>query len=332
MLALWHFHIEISSKCTLKCPRCPRQEVPNTLVNTELSLDFFQRNFTPEFIIKNVKKITFCGDDGDPIYAHDLIDVIKYFKSIKPVEFVIITNGSYKKPDWWRELASTLDENDSIHFSIDGYDDYSNNLYRINSDYKSIIDGLKTVREYSKCTIVWATIAFKFNENQLEFMKEMANKLGVDKFQLTKSTKFNANNNVYPINDPLQPSTKYISYSGRFERDVTDFTNRNKKVNEIALVNYELHKNKDLIPLCYVGNKGTYISAQGFLYPCCWVANRYSHNTEWHEISSNFDLNKRTLSEVLNDSFWNTEFTSFRWTECKSKCVKNTNIEYYTEW
>ena len=97
MLATWHFHIEISSKCTLQCPRCARQEVPNGLVNTELNLEFFKRNFTTEFILKNVEKITFCGDDGDPIYAHDLIPVIRYFKSIKPVEIVIVTNGSHKK-------------------------------------------------------------------------------------------------------------------------------------------------------------------------------------------------------------------------------------------
>ena len=56
-LALWHWHIEISSKCTLKCPRCPRQEVPDTLVSTELKLDFFKQNFPKEFILKNVEKL-----------------------------------------------------------------------------------------------------------------------------------------------------------------------------------------------------------------------------------------------------------------------------------
>ena len=56
-LATWHWHIEISSKCTLRCPRCARQEVPDTLVNTELDLEFFQRNFTPEFVKNNVEKI-----------------------------------------------------------------------------------------------------------------------------------------------------------------------------------------------------------------------------------------------------------------------------------
>ena len=54
MLATWHWHIEISSKCTLKCPRCARQEVPDGLVNTELSLEFFERNFTKEFILPSL--------------------------------------------------------------------------------------------------------------------------------------------------------------------------------------------------------------------------------------------------------------------------------------
>lgn len=146
MLATWHWHIEISSKCTLKCPRCARQEVPDGLVNTELSLEFFERNFTKEFILNNVEKISFCGDDGDPIYAHDLIPIVRHFKQYKDVEIVIVTNGSYKKESWWSELGSLLTEKDSVHFSIDGYDNNSNNLYRVNSDYESIITGLKTLR------------------------------------------------------------------------------------------------------------------------------------------------------------------------------------------
>jgi MoaA/NifB/PqqE/SkfB family radical SAM enzyme len=196
MLATWHFHIEVSSKCTLRCPRCARAEVPDSLINTELDLEFFKRNFTPEFVLANVEKITFCGDDGDPIYAHDLIPIIEYLKDIKPIEIVIITNGSHKKLDWWIQLGKLLDSNDSVHFSIDGYDNASNNLYRVNSDYESIIAGLQTLRATSRCQIVWAAIAFKFNEEKLDLMQEFARQLGVDRFQLTKSTKFGS---VYPF-------------------------------------------------------------------------------------------------------------------------------------
>jgi len=41
---LEHWHIELCSKCSLKCPRCSRQEVPEGLTNKDLSLEWFQNN------------------------------------------------------------------------------------------------------------------------------------------------------------------------------------------------------------------------------------------------------------------------------------------------
>jgi MoaA/NifB/PqqE/SkfB family radical SAM enzyme len=215
-------------------------------------LEFFKRNFTKEFILANVEKITFCGDDGDPIYAHDLIPVIKYIKSIKPVEIVIVTNGSHKKIPWWIELGSTLDSKDSVHFSIDGYDNASNNLYRVNSDYESIVSGLQTLRASSRCKIVWAAIAFKFNEDKLDFMQGFAKELGVDVFQLTKSTKFGGVYPSYGANDPLQPSIKFVSSSYRFERETFNLSERSDW-QAVPLTNLRLYNqykdNKDIIPL-----------------------------------------------------------------------------------
>lgn len=334
MLATWHWHIEISSKCTLRCPRCARQEVPDGLVNTELDLDFFKRNFTPEFIVGNVEKITFCGDDGDPIYAHDLIPVVEYIKSIKPVEIVIITNGSHKKLSWWIDLGKLLDYNDTVHFSIDGYDNESNNLYRVNSDWDSIIAGLQTLRTTSHCRIIWAAIAFRFNEDHLDFMQEFAKKLGVDTFQLTKSTKFGRIYPSYGINDPLQPSIKFVSSSHRFEREQINFTVRADVEHTTNIMLYNNTKDKgNIVPLCEIGNKGLYIDARGRLFPCCWVANRYSHNNEWQTIADNFNLHTRSLKDVLVDPFWETEFKTFRWQECQTKCnSKVVDEKYATQW
>ena len=334
MLATWHFHIEISSKCTLRCPRCARQEVPDTLVNTELDLAFFKRNFTPEFIQANVEKITFCGDDGDPIYAHDLIPVIQYVKSIKPVEIVIVTNGSHKKITWWIELGRTLTDIDSVHFSIDGYDNYSNNLYRVNSDWDSIIAGLQTLRVTSRCKIVWATIAFKFNEHRLDFMQQFAKQLGVDRFQLTKSTKFGSIYNSYGTNDALEPGRDLISSTHRFERDIVDFTKRTSKIPDVNIKLYnDVTIQNNVKPLCEIGNKGLYIDARGRLFPCCWVANRYSHNNEWQTLAEQFNLNHRTLTDAVKDPFWDDDFKAFKWQECQQKCNKNlVNQEYSTSW
>ena len=336
MLATWHFHIEISSKCTLRCPRCARQEVPDGLINTELNLEFFKRNFTPKFIIDNVEKITFCGDDGDPIYAHDLIPVINYIKRIKPVEIVIITNGSHKKVKWWQELGSVLTEQDTVHFSIDGYDNASNNLYRVNSDFISIITGVEALRLTSRCRLIWAAIAFKFNEDQIDYMQSLATKLGMDAFQLTRSTKFGKIYPSYGVNDPLQPGDRYVSGSHRFERDVILLSSR--RVNEkINATNIRLYRSvaeaNGVTPLCEIGNKGLYIDAQGRLFPCCWVANRYGHNTEWQQLAEQFNLHNQTLSEVITDIFWETKFKTFKWQECQTKCAASrVDEKYATEW
>jgi len=336
MLATWHFHIEISSKCTLQCPRCARQEVPDSLVNTELDLEFFKRNFTTEFIQEHVEKITFCGDDGDPIYAHDLVPVIDYIKSVKPVEIVVVTNGSHKKSEWWTELGSVLTEQDTVHFSVDGYDNASNNLYRVNSDFVSIMLGIETLRATSKCRLVWAAIAFKFNENQIDYMRSLAVKLGMDAFQLTRSTKFGSVYPSYGVDDPLQPSVKYVSSSHRFERDIAVLSPRGLN-NTVRLTNIKLYKaveeTNGVKPLCEIGNKGLYIDAQGRLFPCCWVANRYSHNSEWKDIANKFDLNHRTLSDAVTDNFWATTFQTFEWQECQTKCAATrVDEKYATEW
>ena len=336
MLATWHFHIEISSKCTLRCPRCARQEVPNTLVNTELDLEFFKRNFTENFIRDNVEKITFCGDDGDPIYAHDLVSVIEYIKSIKPVEIVIVTNGSHKKSEWWQSLGRVLTAQDTVHFSIDGWDNESNNLYRVNSDFDSILKGIVNLRSTSSCRLVWAAIAFKFNEHNLNKITSMAQSYGFDAVQITKSTKFGSVYPSYGNTDSLEPSKNFVSGSHRFERDVILLSSRGLNT-QVNATNMKLYKSVDEInnvkPLCEIGNKGLYIDARGRLFPCCWVANRYSHNSEWQVLAEQFDLHKRTLTDAIADPFWTAEFKTFKWQECQNKCNQaKVNEKYATEW
>jgi len=335
VIADWHFHIEISSKCTLRCPRCPRQEVPDGLINTELNLDFFKRHFTPDFIETRLEKITFCGDDGDPIYAHDLIPVIEYIKSIKPVEFVLVTNGSYKSREWWTQLGNVLDSGDTVHFSIDGYNNDSNNLYRVNSNWDSIMQGMQTLRQNSECLITWAAIAFRFNQDHLDLMQAIAKDNGADIFQVTLSTKFGSVYENYGADDPLEPGAEYVSSTQRFERQHVHLTPRarSERVHQINQDLYDSTQQADIIPLCEIGNKGLYINSQGLLYPCCWVANRYNHNSEWHKLAKQFDLNKNLLQNILNDNFWQTEFRQFRWQECKTKCnCKVVNQEYATSW
>jgi hypothetical protein len=268
-----------------------------------------------------------------------LIPVIRYIKNIKAVEIVIVTNGSHKKSQWWQELGSVLTEQDTVHFSIDGWNNESNNLYRVNSDFDSIEQGVKALRSSSQCRMIWAVIAFQFNQNYLYDMISLAQSWGMDGFQTTKSTKFGKIYPAYGQADPLQPADQYVSNSHRFERETVllDVRGLNNHVWKTHPVNIELYKNikeiKGIKPLCEIGNKGLYIDAQGRLFPCCWVANRYAHNSEWKAIAAKFDLHRRTLADALNDDFWSTTFQTFGWQECQTKCAAaRVDEKYATEW
>ena len=330
---LEHWHIELCSKCSLRCPRCSRQEVPEGLFNTDLSLEWFQENFTGK-LLSDVKKLTFCGDDGDPIYAKDLLDILSWFRlKNEDVQFVIVTNGSYKTRAWWQELESILNEKDHVHFSMDGWDQDSNNLYRVNCDWKSIMLGIDCLKN-TKAFKTWAAIAFRFNEHKIDHMKQMAKDLKFDGFQLTLSTKFNKNYPSYPDNDPLQPSDRYIA-TGRFTRIVTALTEKQWTDNCLSLFSQKFYntetENKRIIPLCMIGNKGLYINAQGKFKPCCWTGLRYQHNKN---IFNYVDFDG-TLSEVLDHEGWNEFFNNDMAVirECKEKCnTGKWSLEHATSW
>jgi len=327
---LEHWHIEISGKCSLKCPRCTRQEVPG-YVNTELSLDWFKNNFT---FATDVKKITFCGDDGDPIYAKDFLHVVEWLKKQNPtLQIVIVTNGSYKTNVWWQKLNQLLDHNDHIHFSIDGWDQESNNLYRVNCNWESIVEGIKQIdRPYT----TWAAIAFKFNEEKIEHIKQIAKQLHFDNFQLTLSTKFGKNYDAYPKNDPLEPSKKFVAV-GRFKRMYTKLSNRTWKdaTFDIHLNRFKNEdiENQSIVPLCMIGNKGLYVNAEGKFYPCCWTGLRYPHNKD---IFDYIDFN-RPLPKILQDPMWKKLMLDFSYNkgpqECFEKCsAAKWNLEHATQW
>lgn len=305
--------------------------MPEGLVNRDLTLGWFKKNFVGK-MLNEVKKITFCGDDGDPIYAKDLIKIIAWFRQNNDqVQFVIVTNGSYKTRRWWQELDSVLNEKDHIHFSLDGWDQESNNNYRVNCDWQSIMMGIDTLRN-TKAYKTWATIAFKFNEDNIGKMKDMAKEHGFDAFQMTLSTKFNKNYPSYPVDDPLQPSDRFIA-QGRFTRTVDRLSHKEWKDNCLDIFTerfYNTDTDTSIIPLCMIGNKGLYLNSQGKFYPCCWTALRYGHNRDI------FDYIKpdQTLAQTLDDPSWSKLFgdlSSVR--ECGEKCsAKKWNLQHATNW
>lgn len=338
---LFSWHLEVSSKCALACLRCPRTGEANKhkYKVTELKLDFIQFMFHRDFLEQQVRRILFCGGQGDPIYNSQFLEMVSYLKSTKPdLTLWIVTNGSYKNKSWWQQLASVLNEYDLVIFSVDGWDQQSNEQYRVNSNFFSIIEGIQEMVK-SAASIHWSTILFKFNSDKIENIRELARSLGVDYFTLVKSTKFGVPWVKEGEVDPLEPETKFVSEFAYYTRQHTPLSQKPIKRNDIYdLValrkkqQQEVYKNSNLLPQCQVGDWSWYVDASAILYPCSWLSHPYDmseeerHRNLWLTQRDRFDLSQRSLDEVLNDSVWQELIAGWKgrapsFRECSTKCT-----------
>lgn len=344
----YHWHLEPSAVCTLQCPRCPRTEYPDTpWLNKNMTLEFVKKFFTEDMLKNHVQRVTMCGDVGDPIYCKEYIDICRYIKTVNPnIHIFTITNGSHKKSEWWAEFASVLNDRDVINFSIDGYDHDSNNLYRVNSNWKSIMSGITAVRQRNKNVFLnWAMIVFRFNQDHIANISNQARDLGIDALQITRSTKFGSKYGAayQGDNDPLEPSAEHISSSHRYERHIVHLSRR--QINNHKYLQHNQQKyfeikqqyhNQPVTPLCEIGNRGIYVNAEGVIFPCSWTSFPYtslSHSNKTIHWPDSFfakyrqqmNLNHRTLNEIITDPLWNKCSTGFvnsnkTWVECSQKC------------
>lgn len=321
-----------------------------------MTLEFVKKIFTPERLQHQVKRVTMCGDVGDPIYCKEYIEICRYIKSINPkIHIVTITNGSYKKSEWWVDLGKVLNQYDVVNFSIDGYDNNSNNLYRINSDWDSIVSGIAALRQSNKSLYInWAMIVFRFNQDHIEAIKQQAQQMGMDALQITRSTKFGSKyGEAYGgSGDALEPRTEHISTSHRYERETHNLSGRNINNRDYIAHNQQKYieikqqyQYQPVTPMCEIGNRGIYVNAEGVVFPCSWTSFPYtslSHGEKTIQWADSFfakyrqhmNLNNRLFEEIIVDPLWNQCSNGFTnsdktWVECSQKCATHLVDENY---
>lgn len=304
-------HVEISSKCTLKCPRCPRTEGSPDWLNQEISLADFKTIFPPD-ILDQIQYLLFCGHTGDPIYATEFLAVIEYIKQTSSTSIRIVTNGSYKRTDWWKRLGSLLTESDGVIFSIDGYDDPSNNLYRVNSNWDTIMQGITDLKTSSPCLIEWSTIYFSFNQDHIDTIVNLAREQGCDSITLVRSSKFD---NQYLIDglDRLKPRSDLVADGSNYQRERVIFGRSDDFGSWPAKQVHAWAK-------CLNHVREVNISVDGTVYPCPWFNNTYQTNQFLDRHHHKLNAKSRGLRAVLEDPVWQELINGFDLDVCRIKC------------
>ena len=188
MLITNPLEIELTTKCTLGCPACPRNDTEEKKENWDVG--HMNTDIAKSLANSTVERsYLFVGCYGDPIYHPDFIDIIKYYVD-RDKRLTIHTNGSFKKQKWWDELASlNWTYKQKFTFSVDGLED-TNHIYRIRADWKSIMMGMKTMGslpKHRKPWIEWKMLVFPYNEHQVPEAEQLAIDVGVNMFSPVKS-------------------------------------------------------------------------------------------------------------------------------------------------
>ena len=248
-------HVEPTSRCTLACPRCERTTFLEKFGKNNFSINDLNVDDFINFLDVKVDQINFCGNLGDPIYHKDFLKLVSLSKT-KSNKISITTNGSRKNKIWWNELVSLLDKQDNVTFSIDGTPDNFTE-YRINGDWESIKTGIDICTR-SKVRTTWKYIPFSFNEDDIEDASNLSTSLGIDKFKLDPSDR-------WEVNDYLRPKNNYIG-----PRALTQKKYKTSSVRDFVID-----------PKCS-DDTMHYIGADGLYAPCCYSKHyHFWYKSEW---------------------------------------------------
>jgi len=267
-------HIELTTRCTLACPGCPRtiftKKFRRPFPKYDLSLED-TKSFLDCKTGKALAVIEFNGNHGDIIYAPQVLDFLSTFRY---AAYNISTAGGAQTTKFWQEFAARLDSRDIITFSIDGLA-HNNHLYRINSKWEDSQRAIKIVLK-SPARVIWKTVTFSYNEKEIDDIRSYAEGLGAS-FVAIKTHRFG--------DDKYKPSQQNI-YIDR------DF-NHSKDT-------------KTIEPKCPTNTifASEFISAMGYYTPCCWIAVRNLwEKTHFYKEREDYKIKGRTLDEMKEKSY-----------------------------
>lgn len=279
-------HLELTHRCNAACPMCARN-IHGGALNpdmplSELSLADIKIILLPEFIAR-LKRIYACGNYGDPIVARECIEVFRYLREHGPeLNLCLHTNGSARRPDWWRELARIMRQGPHyLRFGIDGLED-TNHLYRRGADWKTVMRSAEAFIEAGGHA-EWDFLVFRHNEHQVDTARKLAQDMGFKQFFVRKTGRFLSAGE-------LETSERFdvLDKKGRFEYWLEQPANPeylNPAFGNLEQVKQRYGEHQTYLDQVEVnckvaGAKGKmYLSAQGYALPCCWLGAVFSESS-----------------------------------------------------
>jgi radical SAM protein with 4Fe4S-binding SPASM domain len=212
----WGFPISISfeptTSCNLRCPECPSGLRAFTRPTGMLKKDFFTE--TIDQLYKDITYLVFYFQ-GEPYLNPDFLEMVRYASS-KKIYTATSTNAHYLNDiNARRTVESGLDR---LIISIDGTTQETYQQYRVGGKLEKVLEGAANLVKWKKKLgrktpfLVFQFLVVRHNEHQIEEVKALARKIGVDQVRFKTAQ-------VYDFeNDPNRLIPTNGKYS-RYKRD-----------------------------------------------------------------------------------------------------------------
>lgn len=330
-------HVEASSRCNSRCPMCSRYTndgyLQPELKENDLSEDIFYKLFTVEFT-SQLDHVYFSGVYGDPCLNKNLPNFVKYLIDNGCKSVSIDTNGGYRNESWWADLAIP---NVTINFAIDGVDNDTLDRYRIGVIYDKVIKNLKSFTSAGG-KAQWNFIVFKHNEHQVKQAEQLAKEYKAD-FRIKVTQKFRSKKHWKvmedgKIIDTLEPPVN------------VEYRHPNVGINDhdtTSIIKFNLERYNSLngmkVNCKSLQRKEIYLSANGLLFPCCYLGT-YTHDSpgsyQFRSLYklSNFDLNNLSVENIVDYMYtisnnWENTIKDGNLITCLFTCGNSENTTLY---
>jgi MoaA/NifB/PqqE/SkfB family radical SAM enzyme len=320
------FHIELTDKCNAGCPMCPRTDAMNfckanrqKVFNVELTLDDFREHFTDD-LCRRTEEINYGGAYGDASAASQVLEITDHLTA-RGVRIAFATNGSVRRPDWWRRLGEVMKRTGSrLELHVDGLAD-TNPLYRVRTSFGQIMKNAEAFIA-TGARAEWHYIIFRHNEHQIEEAFRLSREMGFAEFILIDTIRFGGRDRFeYRMPDgetrflelPTVKAADFAGLTGQPGDPAPDKAPGRGGVNGIDCKS--------------AAHNRPYISAHGQVSACCWVTGSDEEAGFFAgrgHAMERYNIRNRPLEEILLDEPFASHYAA-AWragslATCQHKC------------
>jgi radical SAM protein with 4Fe4S-binding SPASM domain len=238
--------VEPTTSCNLRCPECPSGLRSFTRKTGMLSLSSFK-----DYLRQTEKSLLYLTlyFQGEPFLNPEFFDFVKHAAS-KNIYTSTSTNAHYLTPE---NAQKTIESGlDRIIISIDGTEQETYEQYRVGGKLQKVLEGTQNLLSQrkqmnsAKPFVIFQFLAVRPNEHQVEEVKALGKKLGVDEVVIKTAQVYD-----YENGNPLIPENEGLS---RYRKNKKGkFELKNKMLNE-----------------CWRMWQSCVITWDGKIIPCCF--------------------------------------------------------------